>query len=283
MRLIDHLRSKGMSNREAQRAMETGKVYVRDAPTADAARDVDPKHVSVRMNAPRITVGRDPIIIHRDDHLAVVVKPAGMLSTPAPGRKDTSIISETRRVLGDSHAVHRLDEPTSGVMMVARTVRAQQALKDMFEAHDVERVYLAIVRGQFSGEARRVHNMLVRDRGDGLRGEAGPSETGKVAVTDLELVSRPGADASIVKATLETGRTHQVRIHLSELGYPILGDRLYGEGAARAAPRLALHAHVLGFRHPFSRERLRFVCPLADDLERFVRKLNGPRRSFRRR
>lgn len=283
MRLIDYLRGRGMTNREAQRAMETGKVYVYDAPTADAARDVDPEHVSVRMSSPRIRVGLDPVIVHRDDHLAVVIKPPGMLSTPAPGRKDTSILSETRNVLGESFAVHRLDEPTSGVMMVARTERCQLALKDMFEVHDVERVYLAVVRGQFPGEPRRVHNMLVRDRGDGIRGEALPSQVGKVAVTDFEIVRRVGADASIVRATLETGRTHQVRIHLSEMGYPILGDRLYGGGAARAAPRLALHAHVLGFRHPMTRESLRFVCPLADDLERFLRKLDGPRRSFRRR
>ena len=283
MRLIDHLRALGMSNRDAQRAMETGKVYVHDAPTADSAREVDGEHVSIRMTAPRVRVGLDPVIIHRDDHLAVVIKPAGMLSVPAPGRKDQSILGVTRRVLGETYAVHRLDEDTSGVMLVARTGASQQALKALFAVHDVERCYLAMVRGQFMRSDRTLRNTLVRDRGDGRRGAAGPADVGKVAITHFSLVAHVGRDASLVRAILETGRTHQVRIHLSGMGYPVLGDRLYGDSASHAAPRLALHAHVLGFRHPMSGERLRFVCPLADDLERHRRKLDSARPSFPRR
>jgi RluA family pseudouridine synthase len=274
-RLIDHLRSLGMSNRDAKRALQTGKVYVRDAPVADPTRDVDAALVRVRDNAPRVRVGADIVIVHRDDHLAVVFKPPGMLSVPAPGRRDArTVVGEATRALGGALPVHRLDEPTSGLMLVARTERCQLALKDLLFRHDVERAYLALVRGRFPTEPTAVRNVLVRDRGDGRRGSGSPSTpNGKPAATVFRLVAPVGRNASLVEARLETGRTHQVRIHLAELGYPVLGDPLYGEGVARAAPRLALHARLLGFRHPFGAGELRFETELPDDLERLRRDL----------
>lgn len=278
LRLIDHLRGQGMTNREARRALQSGKVYLGCSPTADPTRQVDPQQVTVRVNAPRVKVGEDLVIVHRDDDLAVVLKPAGMLSVPAAGRRgERTVVGEASRLLRGAHVVHRLDEGTSGLMMVARTPQAQQAIKDLLFVHDVERRYWAIVRGLFPEEPITMRNTLVRDRGDGLRGSAPDGAAdGKKAVTHLRRVEALGSRASLVEAELETGRTHQVRIHLTELGHPVLGDRLYGGKVARAAPRLALHARRLGFRHPRSGERLDFEAPLPDDLERVRAEASAP-------
>lgn len=235
-------------------------------PTADAGRTVDPERVRYKPDAPRVVVGRDAAILWFDQWFAVLWKPAGMLAVPAPGRDETpNVLKAVGRHLGRALAVHRLDEETSGLMMVARTKAAQEAMKARLEAHAVERRYLAIVKGSFpAGPPREIRTTIVRDRGDGRRG-SGPG--GKPAVTWLALVEAlPGA--SVVEARLETGRTHQVRIHLAELGHPVLGDTLYGDRRAhRLIPRLALHAAVLAFTHPFTNAPHRFQAPLADDLE----------------
>ncbi len=275
-RLIDHLRAAGLSNRDARRAMQTGKVFYRGVPTADPAREVDSADVTIRQNAPRIRVGADPYIVFRDDHLVVVYKPSGMLSVPAPRRHgEPDVVGAVRAALGEAHVVHRLDEPTSGLMLVARTPAAQGGLKDLLFRHDVDREYLAIARGHFPVEPHIARSVLVRDRGDGLRGSGDASDPeGKTAVTHLSLVEHIGRSASLVRARLETGRTHQVRIHLAEMSHPVLGDKLYGGLAGRAAPRLALHAWRLGFGHPITGEALTFEAPLADDLERLKRELS---------
>jgi len=274
IRLVDHLKTLGMSNREARAAMGSGKVWVGGIPMADAGREIEPDQVSVRNQAPRIQVGRDLVVLYRDPHLAMLWKPPRMLSVPAPRRAETNVLAEAGKVLGSVLAVHRLDEGTSGLMMTARTAAAQAGLKDLLESHDVERRYLAIVQGRMLPGERTVSTTLIRNRGDGLRGSG---EGGKPAVTHLRMVEAVG-NCSLVEATLQTGRTHQVRIHLSESRHPVLGDSLYGgQGVGRRAPRLALHAWVLGFVHPITGESKRFTAPLADDLELLRRQLKEPR------
>ena len=271
MRLIDHLKALGWSNRAAREAMQSGKVLWRGIPTADAAREIDPAEVQVEPNAPRIVVGRDPFIRFRDAHLVVVWKPAGLLSVPAPGRRESHVLEFVGKRFGKAFAVHRLDEDTSGLILVALDERTQSALKDQFERHGVDRRYLAICAGAVPRELR-VESTLVRDRGDGLRGSGAG---GKPAITHFFLRERLSG-SSLVEARLETGRTHQVRIHLSERGHPILGDPLYGgPGVARRAPRLALHAFFLQFEHP-SGGKHTFEVPLADDIEALRRNLRPP-------
>ena len=133
---------------------------------------MDPTHVRYRADAPRVTVGRDAAVLWYDQWYAVVWKPAGMLAVPAPGREDTpNVLREVGRPLGRALAVHRLDEETSGLMMVARTPAAQEAMKARLEAHAVERRYLAVVKGSFpAGPPREIRTTIVRDRGDGRRG-----------------------------------------------------------------------------------------------------------------
>jgi 23S rRNA pseudouridine1911/1915/1917 synthase len=287
MRLIDHLKATGLGNREARAALETGKVWLDGAPVADPGRVVDPSRVRLRPDAPRIVPGRDPVVLHHDRDLLVVIKPSGMLSVPAPGRdEDPNLLGVLGRRFGRVLAVHRLDEETSGLVVLALRPDTQEALKAQFEEHAVDRRYHALVRGALS-RAGTVTSAMVRDRGDGLRGSVQgsrrwaeatepvvprtpPPHGSRWAVTHLAgRETRQGL--TLVEARLATGRTHQVRIHLAELGHPVLGDGLYGPERARRdrrGGRLALHAWQLRFVHPHTRAPMAFSIPLADDLAR---------------
>ncbi len=240
--------------------MGTGKVWYGGVPTADAGRMVDPSGVSFRENAPRIRVGRDLVLVHVDDHLAVVWKPAGLLSVAAPGRgDDDNVVTAVSRLLGRAMPVHRLDEPTSGLMLVARDPIARAGLIEQISAHAIERRYLALVQQTFrEGEVRWESEL--------------PQGTAVSHFRRLQVLRR---DATLVEARLETGRKHQIRLHLADLGHPVLGDERYApKPVVRRAPRLALHAWRLGFEHPRTGKRLRFQVPLADDLERLRRELD---------
>ena len=270
VRLLDHLKALGHGNRDARALLSSGKVWLRGCPTGDAGREVEPAEVEIRLSAPKMVMGRDPIVLWRDTNLMIVWKPSGLLSVPAPHRDDESnLLAWVGKRFGSAFPVHRLDEGTSGCMMVALKVGAQEALKDLLERHAIERHYLAIVHGDFR-HTMTMRNLLVRDRGDGRRGSG---FDGKPAVTHLRPIEALRG-ATIVGAQLETGRTHQVRIHLSELGHPVFGDDLYG--GARGG-RLALHASHLAFVHPFTKAPIEVHSPLADDLEALRRSLLLPR------
>ena len=129
MRLIDHLKSLGLGNHAAREALSSGKVLLRGCPVADPGREIDPAEIRVDPNAPRVTMGRDPVVLHRDAHLLVVLKPSGMLSVPAPGReREPNLLSVLGRRFGSLWPVHRLDVETSGLMLVAARPDAQTAL-----------------------------------------------------------------------------------------------------------------------------------------------------------
>ncbi len=257
--LAEVLRQRGHELRAARKLAGQGRVWLGHTPVMDMGREVEASEVRVLMSRPAHVPGRDAAVVVHDERLAVVYKPSGLLSVPAPGRREPSVLSQVGRWLGQALPVHRIDEGTSGLMLVARDERAQLDLKAQLEVHSVERRYLALVRGRFPQGEKRVEAPLGRT-GDGRRGIVAG---GKAAITYFRAVDTCG-DVSVVEARLETGRTHQVRIHLAHLGFPILGDDLYG--GARFA-RLALHAHVIGFRHPAGDAR-RYVSPLPDELWR---------------
>jgi 23S rRNA pseudouridine1911/1915/1917 synthase len=268
IRLVDHLKALGYTNHSAREALRTGKVRVAGWPTADPARPVDPAQVTVDPNAPRIQMGRDVLVVWRDETAAVVLKPPGLLSVAAPGRpEDDTVVGQVARAFGRAFTVHRLDEGTSGLLLVGLSEPAREKLKDQFAAHTVERAYLALVRGEVTRERWTVQNQLVRDRGDGRRGSG---RGGVDATTHFERVGPVCPGVTMVRARLESGRTHQVRIHLAEGGNAVLGDMLYARGGPRV-PRLALHAAVLGFDHVVDGRRLRWEAPLADDLAAWIR------------
>lgn len=237
----------------------------------------------------------DVRIRYIDDTIVVVEKPSGMTTLrhpeerywPSARRQRQPTLDEclnriiakrersrSRRSASSPRVrpVHRLDRETSGLMVFARTVPAERDLIRQFAGHTIERKYLAIVVGELN--SMTIESTLIRDRGDGRRGSAAPGETekGKRAVTHVRLLEKRGG-MSLVECQLETGRTHQIRIHLSERGHPVCGDKVYGakkqKRSAQAAPRLALHATVLGLRHPTRGEAMRFEWPLPPDLESF--------------
>ena len=205
-------------------------------------------------------------IVFRDRDVVVVDKPAGLLSVADTAGNRETVADLARALLrrmgggGDVPlgVVHRLDRDTSGLMVFTRTAAAKRALAAQFKAHDVERLYVAIAHGHV--READVETDLVLDRGDGLRGSHGhfrrakgpPPGDARRAITHVRpLEALRGA--SLVECRLETGRQHQIRIHLSELGHPLLGEEVYirdYEGLRVPAPRTMLHAKTLGFIHP---------------------------------
>jgi 23S rRNA pseudouridine1911/1915/1917 synthase len=177
--------------------------------------------------------------------------------------------------------VQRLDKETSGLVVFARTVEAERGLGRQFKAHTVERRYLALVPGETG--ARTVRSNLVRDRGDGRRGSGRGKDVGKQAITHLEVAERLRG-YTLLWCRLETGRTHQIRIHLAELGHPICGDKVYRKLGAKAeldpsgAPRLALHAAELGFDHPITGEAMHWDMPLPPDFRALLEELRQTKR-----
>jgi 23S rRNA pseudouridine1911/1915/1917 synthase len=174
-------------------------------------------------------------------------------------------------------AVHRIDRETSGLMIFARTVDAERILGLQFRAHSLHRVYVAVALGDVSEQT--FESYLVPDRGDGRRGSTPNRKLGKRAVTHVKPIERLNG-YTVVECRLETGRTHQIRIHLSEAGHPLCGDKVYrGPFPGKpitdesGAPRVALHAAELGFAHPITGEPLKFVMPLPPDMTRLIDRL----------
>ena len=277
--VLSQLKELGHSNREAKTLLERGKVLIDDVPTADGRRSVHPSRVTVRPNSPRITPGRDPYIVFRCPDYVVINKPAGWLSVRAPRRHNSPTITGfVYNLLGAAFPVHRLDEPTSGLMLVALNEDSQFQLKSAFEERSIERTYMVLASGNFSGSLTH-ESLLIRDRGDGLRGSATKAQQRDLADEQLkrarshfEAVEALN-NATLIKAKLDTGRTHQVRIHLAELKHPVLGDSLYGGRRNQGrAERLALHSCLL--RLPASLGGQSWSSPLADDLEKLRRTLD---------
>jgi 23S rRNA pseudouridine1911/1915/1917 synthase len=296
----------GLSWSKARDAVESGKVLVDGAVAGDVRQPVAAgAAIELRPCAPRRGGALETIaraLVYRDQHLVVVAKPAGVSSVPFEAGERGSLKELVFRCLcrlerGRSRAgrmslavVHRLDKETSGLLVFARSWAARESLKQQFRAHSVHRRYLALVHGSLARDAFSVASHLVCDRGDGLRGsrrqggeqsERGRAlptlEAGKRAVTHVAVLERLGA-ATLVACRLETGRTHQIRIHLAEAGHPLVGERVYTRDFGRptiAAPRLMLHAAELGLVHPASGEALRWSLALPEDMATLLGELRA--------
>lgn len=236
-------------------------------------------------------------IVYEDPHLLVLDKPAGLVVHPAPGNPDRTLVNALIAHCGAEFTgiggvrrpgiVHRLDKDTSGLMVVAKTDQAYQALARQFAARAVERAYGALVWGVPEPRAGEVAGDIGRDPRN--RKKMAVLRTGgKPARTRYRVVERlAGGLVSLVECRLLSGRTHQIRVHMASLGHPVLGDRLYGGAAAGRARRLpaaaqralealgrqALHAKTLGFRHPASAEPLRFECDFPTPIKDLIRSL----------
>lgn len=218
-------------------------------------------------------------ILFEDDEILVVDKPAGQMVHPSPGHETGTLVEAllahcpSLRDVGSRARpgiVHRLDGDTSGVMVVAKTPRAYLALRRMFEAHaEVEKTYLAVLHGA-PKPREGVLETLIGRKGWDARRMAVDGRDGRRAVTRWTVLQRRGALA-LVEFRIETGRTHQIRVHAAHLGHPVVGDPLYGDAAAdrrlaRPPRRMLLHAVGLSFPHPATRRRVAFFAEPPGDL-----------------
>ena len=240
----------------------------------------------------------DLTILFEDRHLIVLDKPAGLVVHPAPGNLDGTLVNALLAHAGDELTgiggekrpgiVHRLDKDTSGVMVVAKSDTAHQALSAAFASRDLERAYLALVWGLPAPVTGEVEAAIGRHPMDRKR-MAVVTRNGKHALTRYATERAWGAGCALVRCNLATGRTHQIRVHMAHINHPLVGDPVYLRrlpGAAKAVPqpardallafpRQALHAETLGFRHPVSGEMLRFHAPLPPDMQALLTLLDG--------
>jgi 23S rRNA pseudouridine1911/1915/1917 synthase len=292
----------GRSWSEVRRLVAVRQVRIGGELCLDAARRLKEGDVVEVLGRPLPRPRHDDQvrIRHLDNDLVVVEKPSGISTVRHPSERDWNAerkaLSPTLEDLlprliarAEGHfpkgplprlrIVHRLDKETSGLVVFARSVAAERGLGQQFKKHTAVRRYLAVVPGVV--QAQRIESRLVRDRGDGRRGSLVKTlkGEGKVAITHVEVAERlPGY--TVLSCRLETGRTHQIRIHLAELGHPVCGEKVYTRDVrgnvfvdGSGAPRLALHAAELGFVHPVTSAALHWTMPLPPDLDEFVRRV----------
>jgi 23S rRNA pseudouridine1911/1915/1917 synthase len=264
----------GKSWAEVRRLCSTGKVQLDGKVILDAATRLRAgQALTLRMTARRPdTLPADFRIAFEDGHVVVIEKPAGITSVPYERKESGTALdliraswrrAGRRATATPLYTVHRIDKDTSGLLCFAKTRLAERALHDVFQRHTAARAYLAVAHGTV--EAARIESHLIADRGDGIRGSrelkaqrtghVGGPDRGQHAVTHVEPLRRlPGA--TLCRLRLETGRTHQIRVHLAERGHPLVGETVYVRDLLKAggtplpSPRLMLHAGLLGFPHP---------------------------------
>lgn len=213
----------------------------------------------------------EPRIAWSDEHLAIVDKPARMLTHPAPGNPGPSLVGALADILGGGDdfdrpgIVHRLDKDTSGLLVVARTAEAHKALSKLIADREVSREYEALVEGCPPSRTGKIDAPLGRDHRSPEKVIVGGRRP-RSAVTHFEVRERLPRDA-ILDVRLETGRTHQIRAHLLAIGHPVVGDPQYGSARRYGLDRQFLHSRRLAFEHPITGEPLEQESPLPEDLE----------------
>ena len=277
----------GLSRRAAQEAVRKGQVDVAGQTCLEPGQDVDDAAaLNFEPNRPRRgSRTRRLQVLYEDRQILIVDKPAGLLTQPTPARERNTLLERAGRYLARKHGivkpyigiVHRLDQDTSGAILLVTSPRALRPFQTMFRTHAIERSYLAVVEGVFLTPSGRIDLPLVRDRGDGRRGVSREPGQGVPALTHYEVLETFGQTASLVACRLETGRTHQIRIHLAEIGHPVVGDQVYRPRASPRFPipfaRQALHARSLGLVHPRSGEEIRVEAPIPADMSELTAEL----------
>lgn len=297
----------GPSWNEVRKLIAARRVKVGDSICSDDARRLKENEVIVLLEhpkpLPRVAHPERLVVRHLDEHIVVVEKPAGVNTVRHPAELEWSEerrqldptlqdltqwsiarqVNTAPRELPRLRIVHRLDKETSGLVAFARSVLGERELGLQFRKHTVVRRYLALVPGSLNPRTIRSH--LVPDRGDGRRGSTQLPDVGKEAITHISVEERlPGY--TLLSCRLETGRTHQIRIHLAEAGHPVCGDKVYTRKMSgevfedrSQAPRLALHATELGFEHPAHGGHLHWSMPMPGDLAKLLEKLRESRKS----
>ena len=269
LRLDAFLAARGAapSRAAAQRLIERGAVTVDGEPRAKNHRIGDGERVAVEAPARELEPSKaEPVsfeVVHEDEHLLVVDKPAGVVTHPAPGHRGSTLAEALAPLAaGGAHPeragiVHRLDRDTSGLLVVARSDEAHAALQRMMKAREVTREYTALVEGHPVADSGTIDAAIGRDRGNRTVMST-RTDRARHAVTHFEVLERLPRTA-LLRVRLETGRTHQIRAHLAAIDHPVVGDPQYGgraSGRRLGLARQFLHASKLMFRHPFTGEML---------------------------
>ena len=259
----------------SERLLRDGAVLVDGAERSKSHRLERGAVVEVALPEPAPPVEPAPVTVeipYQDRHLAVVEKPAGVTVHPAPGVARTTLLPQllTLGAVGGpdperAGIVHRLDRDTSGLLVVARSEEAYAVLQEAIRRRAVERRYLALVHGRPESRTGRIDAPIGRDRRDRTLRSLDTDEP-RDAVTHFELLEALG-ERALVEVTLETGRTHQIRVHLEAIGLPVSGDCRYGVRGDLGLGRQFLHAHRLRFRHPVEDEEIDVRSPLPADLD----------------
>jgi 23S rRNA pseudouridine1911/1915/1917 synthase len=292
-----------LSRHRLQQLIRAGLVLVDGAPRKAGSQLSGGEEVTVTVPPPVPVEDPRPeemplTILYEDSCLLVIDKPAGLVVHPAAGNPDGTLVNallyHCRDLRGIGGAlrpgiVHRLDQDTSGVLVAAKDEPCHRGLTAQFAAHSIEREYLAVVYGRVRPDTGTFCSMLGRNPQDRKKMASLGRGGGRRAVTHYRVRSWL-PPVTVVAVTLETGRTHQIRVHFSEAGHPLVGDRVYGKkgierqwaGAPEYAflrefPRQALHAGRLGFVHPRTGERLVYTSPLPADMRELIRRLEGLR------
>ncbi|MGC9361115.1 MAG: RluA family pseudouridine synthase [Anaerolineae bacterium] len=276
-----------LSRSRVKRLIDAGQVTVNGASAKPSLVLAKGDMVSVAVpdpETPPIAPEPAPLdIVYEDAHLLVVNKPAGMVVHPGAGRRHGSLLAAVLAYRPDivqadadperPGIVHRLDRNTSGLLLVAATAEAQRALGAQFKKRTVSKTYLALVHGRLQPMVGAIEAPIARDPKHRTR--MAVSKKGRYARTEYRVLGHY-AGVSYLEIKLLTGRTHQIRVHLAAIGYPVVGDRVYGpKGAKPRAPRQFLHSHRLGFAHPTTGEAMSFTSPLPEDLQRVLDRVTG--------
>ncbi|MDB5430569.1 MAG: pseudouridine synthase [Caulobacter sp.] len=292
-----------LSRGRVQALMAAGLVTFRDQPVTDASGKIQVG--DYHLTIPMVTTSGLPqseaiplTVLFEDQYLIVVDKPAGMAAHPGPGTESGTLVNALLHHCGSTLSgiggvarpgiVHRLDKDTSGVMVAAKTDAAHQGLSKLFAEHDIERSYIALTRNAPHPNKGTITTQIGRSKHDRKK-MAILRVGGREAITHYRVARAYGSHekpmAARVVCKLETGRTHQIRVHLASKGAPCLGDQTYGSGspatpvktamAEAGLTRQALHAAVLGFVHPITGETLRFETPLPEDMARLEERLEA--------
>ncbi len=283
-----------LSRTRLKRLVESGQVSLGETTITDPSMRVKPGQCFlVDVPAPSIDhpepQAMELAIVFEDDEVIVLDKPAGLVVHPAPGNPDRTLVNALLAHCGDTLSgiggvkrpgiVHRLDKNTSGLIVVAKTERAHQKLAAAFAAHSLTRAYLAVVRGVPSPSAGEIEARIGRSRTNRKK-MAVVAQGGKNAITHYRVLRAFGTAAALIECRLATGRTHQIRVHLAAKGHALIGDQVYGRARtgglpaqARAFPRQALHARLIGFHHPATGQYLEFASPPPSDLAELIKSL----------
>ncbi|MEK6549691.1 MAG: RluA family pseudouridine synthase [Nitrospirota bacterium] len=297
-----------LSRAAIQRLIEKGAVTVNGKRPKPSQKVKPGDEIAWDVPKPEpLEIGGEPIpldVLFEDNVLLVLNKPAGIVVHPAPGHWSGTLVNallyhmQSKRAASDGGSfasiggrerpglVHRLDKGTSGVMVIAKTDAAHQGLSKQFKTHSINRVYLALVIGSVKGRTGRVDLAIGRDTKHRKKISARTTSP-RAAVTEFQVaerfgVKRSGHEATLVEVHPQTGRTHQIRVHLASLGHPLLGDETYGGRKVCAWDDLSierpmLHAWTLGFTHPTTGTYLEYTVPPPADMEALLRLLRSKR------